>query len=336
MKRLDIATSIDQLIGNTPILQLRLQKSTAQLYLKLEKFNPGQSMKDRMALSMLNDAERRGLKKGGTIIESSSGNTASGLAMLAAARGYKFIAVVDHHASIEKIAAIKAYGAEIVYVGGDKGEAEVAVVEREKKAAALSRQIPNSVFMHQADNLANRAGYVHTLAKEILDQLGAVDVLFGSAGTGGSLSGTAEGLKQKLPKLTVVAVEPEGSTLFNGKPGPYYQSGTGNPEEAPIPANLRYDLIDDNMFTSDVEAFTTCHFIAQKIGVLLGGSGGGVLYQAIRYAAGPKAKGQKIVVIIPDGGEKYVSNVFNDEWVKERHLISQKVYDNLRRIVQCP
>ncbi len=334
MKTHSIATSVDQLVGNTPVFQLRLKKSTAQLYLKLEKFNPGQSMKDRMALSMVDDAERRGLKKGGTIVESSSGNTAIGLAMLAASRGYKFIAVVDHHASIEKIAAIKAYGATIVYVGGDKGEAEVAVVEREKKAAELSRQISNSVFMHQADNPANRAGYVNTLAKEILDQIGPVDVLFGSAGTGGSLSGTAEGLKRKLPKLQVIAVEPEGSTLFDGKPGPYYQSGTGNPEEAPIPANLRYDLVDTNMYTGDIEAFTTCHFIAHKIGILLGGSGGGVLYQAIHYAASPEAKGQKIVVIIPDGGEKYVSNVFNDEWVKERGLISQKVYHDLEGMVQ--
>lgn len=334
MKTPDIPTSVDQLIGHTPMFRLRLLQGNAELYLKLEKYNPGQSMKDRMALSMINDAEQNGLKKGGTIIESSSGNTAIGLAMIAASRGYRFVAVVDHHACTEKIDTIRAYGGEIVYVGGDKGEADVAVVEREEKAAELSRQTPNSVFLHQADNPANRAGYVHTLAKEILDQLGSIDVLFGSAGTGGSISGTAEGLKRSQPNLQVIAVEPVGSTLFKGKPGPYYQSGTGNPEAAPIPDNLRYDLIDKNMFTDDTAAFTTCHFIAREIGILIGGSAGGVLYQAIRYAVAPEANGQKIVVIIPDGGEKYISNVFNEQWVDERRLVSQEVYQDLKEMVQ--
>lgn len=334
MKQPEIPQSVDQLIGHTPLFHLVLRAGSAKVYLKLEKYNPGQSMKDRMALSMINDAERRGLKKGDVIIESSSGNTAIGLAMIAAARGYKFIAVVDHHASIEKIDTIRAYGGEIVHIDGDKGEAEVAVVEREQKAAELNRQTPNSVFMQQADNLANRAGYIDTLAAEILEQTGPVDVLFGSAGTGGSLSGTAEGLKKSLPNIQIVAVEPTGSTLFDGKPGPYYQSGTGNPEGAPLPGNLRYDLISRNTYSSDEEAFTTCHFLAENLGLLIGGSGGSALYQAIKYAVTPEAARQKIVVIIPDGGEKYISHVFNDSWVTERGLISETVYQELERMVQ--
>jgi len=329
----EVATSIEDLIGNTPVLELKLRASKARLFLKLERYNPGLSMKDRMALNMVNNAEQQGLKNGGVIIESSSGNTAIGLAMISAWRGYRFIAVVDHHSSIEKVNTIKAYGGEIYYVAENCPDNKVAVVARERKAAELSRKIPNSVFMNQADNLANSAGYVNTLAKELLEQVKPIHVLFGSIGTGGSLSGTAEGIKNQSPDTKVIAVEPRGSILFGGQPSPYYQSGTGNPEGAEIPKNVRYDLIDANLFAEDNEAFTTCKFIAQKLGLLVGGSGGGVIYKALEYATDAKESTENIVVIVPDAGEKYLSNVYNDEWLAERHLISKRIYDELERKV---
>lgn len=333
--RYNSVQSVESLIGNTPILQIPLKNTSTNLYLKLEKFNPGQSMKDRMALSMINDAEHRGLKKGGTIIESSSGNTAIGLAMISAIRGYRFIAVVDHHASAEKINTIKAYGAKIVYVGDGKNENEVAVVDREKKAAELNISIPNSFFMHQADNKANPAGYEDTLAHELIEQLGNVDVMIGSIGTGGSLMGSARGIKKRSPHTKVIAVEPHGSIIFGGEPAPYYQSGAGNPADAAIPSIIRFDLIDENLYATDKEAFSTCRFLARKLGLLVGGSGGGVIFKAIEYGIKPENVDKIISVIVPDAGEKYLSNVFNDDWVEPRNLIDNTILDYLERCIQC-
>lgn len=330
---LRVVTRIDDLIGQTPIVSLQMAKSSAKVYIKLEKFNPGQSMKDRMALGMINDAEKRGvLKAGGTIVESSSGNTATGLAMIAASRGYRFIAVVDHHASPEKINIISAYGAEIVQVGDEAGEGKVSVVEREKTALELSQKIPGAVFMQQADNLANRESYVHTMASELLNQVGSVDTIFGCIGTGGSLSGLAMGVKAKRKGQKITAVEPVGSILFQGKPGPYYQSGTGNPEGADIPENIRYDLIDNNEFASDDEAFTTCRFLAERLGILVGGSAGGAIYKAIMHA---HAQNVDTAVIAPDGGEKYLSTIFSKGWMESRDLFSAKIYASLKRTVRC-
>lgn len=279
-------TSIIKMIGNTPILQISLKKTLWELYLKMEKFNPGLSMKDRMALNMINQAERGGfLKPGFTIIESSSGNTAIGLAVVSAVRGYKFIAVVDHHAAKEKLDIIQAYGGKIVFVKGNYGKGEVAIVEREETARQMCQEIPNSFCLKQADNLNNRGAYIDTLAKEIYKSISKVDVLMGPIGTGGSLSGTAEGLKKRNPKIKVIAIEPIGSTIFNSMGGPYLQSGTGNPVGADIPFNVNYSLIDDHGYVSDQEAFNTCRFFARKKGILIGGSAGGVLYKAIEYAS---------------------------------------------------
>lgn len=330
-----IENKIESFIGDTPLLKLDVHNPLIEIFLKLEKFNPGQSMKDRMALNMINHAERMGLlQSGGTIIESSSGNTAIGLAMISASRGYHFIAVVDNHASVEKIRIIKAYGGEIKVVGDGYAEDEVAVVERERVAFEISKEIPNSIFFGQADNLANREGYINTLAVELHSSLGQIDYVFGCIGTGGSLCGTAMGLKKLIPDIKVVAVEPEGSIIFDGKPKPYFQSGTGNPQGADIPKNIDYGLIDKNLFASDSEAFSTCHFMAKRKGILIGGSSGGVLYKAIEYAF-PLEKMTRIVVIIPDGGEKYVSTIFNDEWIEARNIIDPNVVNKLERMVVC-
>ena len=217
--------------GGTPLVRLPLRLPGRELWLKLEKFNPGQSMKDRMARSMLDAAERDGrIGPGATIVESSSGNTATGLAILAAERGYRMIAVVDHHAARDKIRILEAYGARVVQLASTGGEDQVATKDREAYAQRLAAETPGALFLGQAHNLANRAGYESTLAREQFDDLGAaVALLVGAVGTGGSLSGTARGLKALVPGLRVIGVEPAGSIIFGGDPGAYYQSGTGTP-----------------------------------------------------------------------------------------------------------
>ena len=193
-----IVDRVTDLIGATPLVRLRLRAARWEVLLKLEKLNPGQSMKDRMARGMLDDAEREGLRPGATIVESSSGNTATGLSILAAERGYRFIAVVDHHAAPEKLRIIRAYGGEILQVASPCAEGEVATRERERLAEELARSIPGAVYLQQAHNPANGASY-EQLGAELLDQTGGrFDFLFGAVGTGGSLSGTARRCKAAM------------------------------------------------------------------------------------------------------------------------------------------
>lgn len=330
-----IANSMIDLIGHTPLLKLKLKKSNWDVYLKLESFNPGGSMKDRMALSMITGAEREGkISPGGTIIESSSGNTAIGLAIVSLCKGYKFIAVVDHHASKQKIKMISALGGEIVVVGDDYPENEVAVVERERVALELSKQIPNSFFVNQANNLYNRAAYIDTLAREIVDDIGTICELYGAIGTGGSLCGTAIGLKNRFPNVIVNAVEPKGSVIFGGKGGAYYQSGTGNPEGAEIPEIIDYSVINRNMFASDSEAFTTCLYMAQKIGLFVGGSSGGVIYKAVEDIQENKTGKGTAVVIVCDNGERYLDTIFDESWLSKRNLYDSAVISKLDRWIE--
>lgn len=326
-----IAKSIIDLIGNTPLLELKLKKSLWKVYLKLEKFNPGQSMKDRMALNMICKAEQEGkLKPGGTIIESSSGNTATGLAFLSAIKGYHFIAVVDHHASIDKIKIIKAYGGNIVMVGSDKKANEVAVVERENKALELSKKIPNSFVPRQHENIDNRGAYVDTLAKELINELGEINELYGAIGTGGSICGTALGLKKYGSKAKINAIEPKGSIIFGGQGGPYFQSGTGNPPDAEIPPIIDYSLIDKNFYATDKEAFNTCRFLAKSLGILIGGSAGGVIYKALEDIYKKKNVGVAVILTC-DGGEKYLDKIFDDDWMKSNNLIDEKIGNKLSK-----
>ena len=324
-----IVNKVTDLIGNTPMLKLKMKNNDWNVYLKLEKFNPGGSMKDRMAYNMICAAEREGkLKPGGTIIESSSGNTAIGLAITAAIKGYKFIAVVDHHASKEKIDMIKAYGGEIVVVGDGYKDNEVAVIEREMTAAKMASEIPNSFFPNQADNFNNREAYTNTLAKELIDEIGTIDSFYGAIGTGGSACGIAIGLKEQNSNTNINVIEPEGSILFGGPGKPYFQSGTGNPINAPIPKIIDYSLIDNNFFATDKEAFNTCRYIAKKLGLLIGGSAGGVLYKALEDINKKDGKGNAVILLC-DGGEKYLNNIFNDEWMKKNNLIDNSVEKNI-------
>lgn len=326
-----IVRKITDLIGNTPLFQIDMKNNDWKVYLKLEKFNPGGSMKDRMALNMIEQAEKSGkLEPRGTIIESSSGNTAIGLAIASAIKGYKFIAVVDHHASKEKIDMIKAYGGEIVVVGEGYKSNEVAVIEREKMARKMSEEIENAFFPNQADNFDNRSAYEDTLARELIDELGNIDAFYGAIGTGGSVCGTAMGLKRRNSNSIINVVEPNGSILFGGEGKPYFQSGTGNPINAPIPKIIDYSIIDNNFFAKDDEAFNTCRYFAKNYGLLIGGSAGGVLYKALEDIN--KKGGSGIaVILLCDGGEKYLNNIFNDEWMEQNNLINLNVEKEIQK-----
>lgn len=315
-----IHARISEIIGSTPVLELPLRRSRWRLLLKLEKFNPGQSMKDRMALSMIADAERSGrLSAGGTIVESSSGNTGTGLAMLAAERGYRFVAVVDGHASPDKLRVMQAYGAELVHVSSARAEYEVATREREERAAALAASIPGAVFLEQAHNSANPAGY-EALADELVAQLGTpIDHLIGAVGTGGSLCGTARALRRRCPELYTIGVEPVGSIIFGGEPAPYFQSGTGTPGGVDVGRNVDRAVIDRGSKVSDRDAFATARCLAHR-GVLVGGSAGGVVYAALSELA-ERVDGGVALAILADGGEKYLDTIFDDAWMARRGLL---------------
>ncbi|AXA90583.1 PLP-dependent cysteine synthase family protein [Massilia sp. YMA4] len=320
-----ILSKVTDLIGNTPILCLPVPAKHARLLLKIEKNNPGGSIKDRMARNMVIAALKSGrLKPGGVIVESSSGNTAIGLAITAIEFGLRFIAVVDHHAAQDKIAVLRALGAEVRYVEGTFREDEVAVVERQRLAAELAGKIPGAIFMNQSDNIANAGGYFD-FVREVIDQVGGqIDAYVGCVGTGGSMTGIARGLKLHNPKATVLAVEPDGSIVF-GQPGhPYYQSGTGTPAGDTVGLVLDYSCIDLGVQVTDAQAFETARYVARHTGLLVGGSTGGVIYKALEYIH-RGVIGGNVIAAVADGGEKYLHTVFSESWLAERGLLDPSI-----------
>lgn len=323
-----IFSKVTELIGNTPVIQLPLMQLDSRLYIKIEKNNPGGSMKDRMARNMIVAALKSGrIQAGGTIVESSSGNTGIGLALAAIEFGLRFIAVVDHHAAQDKISIMRALGAEIRYVKGHYSENEVAVVERQGMAAEIAREIPGAIFMNQSDNAANAGGYAD-LVREFVSQIGRIDAWVGCVGTGGSMTGISHGLKVHNPDTVIIAVEPEGSIVF-GKPGkPYYQSGTGTPEGDTVGLVLDYSCIDYGEQVSDVCAFETARYLARRFGLLVGGSTGGVVYKALEFISQGTIRGN-VALVVADGGEKYLDTIFNEEWLKKRNLVSAEVWQQL-------
>jgi cystathionine beta-synthase len=320
-----IISSLWQAIGNTPLLHLPLRGGDVHLYIKLEQLNPCGSMKDRMALSMLNDLEfRHELAPGAKIVESSSGNTASALAMLCAARGYEFTALMDNHSSKSKRLAVSAVGGKVMVIASDGGGLVTAL--RDEEAERLSAQ-QDTYWTEQHNNPANSWGY-EALAKELMDDLGTdIDYFVSAIGTGGSLCGTASCLKQNIPGLIAIGVEPEGSVIF-GPPGhDYLQSGTGTPDAATVGLVIDYDVIDLGKKVSDRHAFATCRVLATRLGVLVGGSAGGAIYEALKIAA-DAVKGSKIVTIACDAGSKYTDTIFDDEWLSKQGInLSAEVAD---------
>lgn len=319
-----IVRQVSELIGATPLFELCRTDSDSRLLLKLEQYNPTGTAKIRMARQMVIDAEERGLlRPGGRIIESTSGNTGLGLAVVAAERGYTFTAVVDHHAAADKLRAMKALGAELVYVA-EEGDDDLATAAREELAERMAAEADNAYFTEQHNNPANGAGY-HPVARELDAALdGRIDILIGAVGTGGGLFGTGLVLREQVPGVRIVGVEPKGSIAFGPPAHDYYQSGTGTPEGATIGAMVDYDLLDEGVKVGDVEAFATARAVARRTGLLIGGSAGGVVYEALtRLSSLPP--GTTMVALINDGGEKYMDTVFDDAWMADRALLSPTV-----------
>ncbi|MEU2545502.1 cysteine synthase family protein [Streptomyces roseolus] len=319
-----IVSRVSDLIGCTPLFELCRTENGSRLLLKLEQFNPTGTAKIRMARAMVDAAEAAGeLRPGGRIIESTSGNTGLGLAVIAAERGYTFTAVVDNHAAADKLRGMKAMGAELVHVVDD-GTEELATAAREEFAEKLADEDDGAVFTEQHNNPANAVGY-YPVGRELDAALdGRVDILIGAVGTGGGLCGTGRELRATVPDVRIVGVEPKGSIAFGGPAHDYYQSGTGTPEGATIGALVDFDMIDEGVKVGDVEAFATARVVARKTGLLIGGSAGGVVHEALtRMAALPPET--TMVALVNDGGEKYMDTVFNDDWMNARDLIDPTV-----------
>ncbi|MEE1277336.1 MAG: cysteine synthase A [Fibrobacteraceae bacterium] len=303
-----IFKSIDELIGNTPLLellQLKQKKALkANVFAKLEKNNPAGSVKDRVAKAMLDEAERSGkIKPGAVIIEPTSGNTGIGLCALCAARGYKAIIVMPETMSVERRMLMSLYGAEVVLTEGAKGMA--GAIEKAKNLAA---EIPNSFIPGQFVNPANPAAHLATTGPEIFDALeGNVDIFVACVGTGGTLSGTGAYLKMQNPDIRVVAVEPSSSAVLSGgEPGPHKIQGIG---AGFVPDVLDEDIFDQIVAVDDADAFAMLQELAKTEGVLAGISSGAALVAALALAKEEENEGKNIVVILPDTGERYLSSL---------------------------
>ncbi len=300
--------NITDLIGNTPVVRLNkiVPENAADVYVKLEMFNPTKSVKDRAANNMIKMAEEQGLiQPGDTIIEPTSGNTGIGLAMVAAARGYRAILVLPDNATQERINLLKAFGAEVVLTPNEE-KMPGAI----KKALELKEEIPNSFIPQQFENTANPDIHRTTTALEILEQMnGELDAFIATAGTGGTITGTGETLKEKLPNLYIAVVEPKGSpVLSGGKPGKHKLVGTS---PGFIPDILNTKVYDEIMQIEDDEAVEIFKKLAREEGVFVGPSAGAAVFAAIEIAK-RLGKGKKVLCIAPDTGERYLSmNLFD-------------------------
>lgn len=302
----NIYSSADQLIGKTPLLELTHiendQKLNAKILAKLEYLNPAGSVKDRIAKAMIDDAEEQGLlKPGSVIIEPTSGNTGIGLASVAAARGYRIIIVMPETMSIERRQLMKAYGAEVVLTEGAKGMKGAIA-----KASELAQEIPNSFIPGQFVNPANPAIHKKTTGPEIWEDTdGQVDIFVAGIGTGGTITGVGEYLKEKNPDVKIVAVEPATSpVLSKGTPGAHKIQGIG---AGFVPQVLNTDIYDEIITVENEDAFSTGKLIGQSEGVLVGISSGAATWAAIELAKRPENEGKTIVVLLPDTGDRYLS-----------------------------
>lgn len=303
-----IANSLTDLVGNTPLLELAKYNAAENVPVtiigKLEYFNPAGSVKDRIALAMVEAAEAAGkLKTGGTIIEPTSGNTGVGIAMVAAAKGYKAILTMPDSMSLERRNLLKALGAQLVLTPGADGMKGAV-----EKAIALNNETPNSVILQQFENPANPAIHEKTTAEEIWrDTEGKIDIFVAGVGTGGTVSGTGAGLKKHNPDIKVVAVEPETSpVLSGGKPGPHKIQGIGANF---IPKNYNAEIVDEVLKVPNDAAILTSRKLAQNEGLLVGISAGAAVWAATQLAKRPENAGKRIVALLPDTGERYLSTV---------------------------
>jgi cystathionine beta-synthase len=310
--------TILQSVGRTPLVRLQRMAEglQASVYVKVESQNPGGSVKDRVAVSMITEAERRAwLRPGSTIIEATAGNTGVGLAMVAAVRGYRCIFVLPDKMSSEKILLLKAYGAEVVItptnVAPDSPDSYNGVADR------LTREIPGAWRPNQFANLSNPDVHYRTTGREIWEQTdGRVTVFVAGVGTGGTISGVARYLKEQNPDVKIIGADPEGSVLSGDKPHPWKVEGIG---EDFVPKTFNSQLVDEWIRVTDAESFHMARALARREGILAGGSSGTALAAALRYARrlGPN---ELIVALLADTGRNYLSKCFNDDWLAENHL----------------
>ncbi len=328
-------------IGRTPLVRLNhLGKETgAAIYAKLEYLNPGNSVKDRIAIQMIEDAEKSGaLKAGGTIIECTSGNTGMGLAMVGAVRGYRTILVMPDKVSEEKIKALRAFGAKVITtptaVSPDDARSYYSVAKR------LNEEIPNSFFANQYHNQSNPEAHLRTTGPEIWEQVGeALDAVVVATGTGGTLTGIARYIKPRKPKVRMVLVDPVGSILYDyfktrkviSSFKTYKVEGFG---EDFIPSSLDIEMVDDCYQVTDKECFTAARELTRREGLFSGGSAGGAVCGAIKFAKDhPECR--TIVVILPDSGSRYLSKVYDDDWLRENSFLDdEETYGRLKDVVE--
>ena len=302
MKDEIVFNDVLELIGHTPIVKLSriVPDGYADIYVKLESFNPGGSIKDRIALSMIEDAEKKGLlKPGSTIIEPTSGNTGIGIAMICAVKGYRCILVMPESMSLERIYILKSYGAEVVLTPAYEGmEGSI------KKADELNKKIENSIILRQFDNPANPEIHRKTTAQEILRVMDKIDAFVAGIGTGGTITGVGEILKKTNPNIQIVGVEPEASAVLSGeKPGPHKIPGIG---AGFIPSILNLSIIDRIIKVSDNDAYKMSTRLAREEGLFVGISAGANVYASLEVAK-KLGRGKKVVTVLPDTGERYFS-----------------------------
>lgn len=298
-----VANSITQLIGQTPLVKLNrlVGSEDADIYLKLEFFNPGSSVKDRIALSMIEEAEKDGrLKSGMTIVEPTSGNTGIGLAMVAAAKGYQTLLVMPDTMSIERRNLLRAYGAELVLTPGSEGMKGAV-----NKANELATENEGYFMPQQFENEANPKIHRETTGRELVEQVGdQVDAFVAGIGTGGTITGAGQVLKEKFPNVHIVAVEPKDSAILSGgNPGPHKIQGIGANF---VPDILDTEIYDEIITVANEEAFDIARRLAKEEGILGGISSGAAVFAALKVAR-QLGKGKKVVAVIPDNGERYLS-----------------------------
>ena len=320
-----------QAIGNTPIVKLNrvTQGCMANFFVKLEFMNPGGSIKDRIGWWMIEDAERRGLlQPGGTLVEGTSGNTGVGLAIAAAIKGYKCIFVLPDKMSSEKIQNLRAFGAKVVVtptaVEPDDPRSYYQVSRR------LARETPNAIYLNQYDNLSNRDAHFQMTGPEILNQMPEIDVFVAGIGTGGTICGVGKYLKEKKPSCQILAVDPVGSIVYEyfktgvlkTAPKTYKIEGIG---EDFIPKNYDLSLIDDMIQVEDKESFIMTRELLTKEGIYAGVSSGSAVKGAMKWAQSQKdqLKGKNILIVLPDSGNRYMSKVFNDDWMREAGFLDK-------------